>query len=59
MSFRGVMVWEAESYDKITAILSDPEYLERVVPDALNFCDTEKSVWVAGGMADVINKRST
>lgn len=49
--------FEAESYEKITAIFTDPEYLERVVPDEHKFCDMAKCVWIGGGVADVINKR--
>ena len=45
------MVWEAESYDKITAILSDPEYLERVVPDA------ELSERLTGADRSVVQRR--
>lgn len=48
---------EAESYENIIAMLADPEYLERVIPDAHKFCDVEKFVWIAGGVADVINRR--
>lgn len=56
--FRGMATFEAESYDKIAAILSDPEYRERVVPDEHKFFDAERSVWMAGGMADVVDKRA-
>lgn len=54
--YRGIVTLEAESYDKITEIFTDPEYLERVVPSSRNFFDSEKSVWIGGGIADFFSK---
>ena len=52
-SFWGLVTFEAESYDKITEVLSSPEYTKLVYPDEKNVIDRTKSQVLAGEYANI------
>lgn len=52
----GIAIFEAESYEKLLAFAKDPEYIEKVVPDELEFVDRERSSLLVGKFAEIICK---
>jgi hypothetical protein len=44
----GLAIFEAESYEKIWEVFTDPEYFRVIVPDEHKFLDREKSSLVMG-----------
>ncbi|KAF7797940.1 hypothetical protein EIP86_009147 [Pleurotus ostreatoroseus] len=46
--FWGLVTFEAESYEKINEVLTDPEYIRVVFPDEKNILDRSKSMVLAG-----------
>lgn len=49
-------IFEAESFEKMMEIFTDPEYLERIVPDELRFFNKELMEVSAGQLATIIDK---
>jgi len=48
LSFDGVAIQEAESYEKITEVLADPEYLSVGVDDEMFFLDKTSTFILPG-----------
>lgn len=53
--FWGLVTFEAESYDKINEVFSDPEFVRVVYPDEKNFIDRSKSQVLAGNYATLLS----
>ncbi|KAI0700881.1 hypothetical protein BC835DRAFT_1265684 [Cytidiella melzeri] len=52
----GMCVFEAESYEKITEVLSHPEYTRVVFPDEKNFIDRGRSQVISGKFVTVFER---
>ena len=55
VSFVGVAIFEAESFDKIQEVFQHPDYIRFVVQDELKFVKREKCQMVAGELATVVH----
>ncbi|KAI0344605.1 hypothetical protein BDW22DRAFT_1326392 [Trametopsis cervina] len=54
--FWGLVMFEAESYDKIMEVLSHPEYIRLVYPDEGHIMDRSKSQVISGEFATLFEK---
>lgn len=55
-TFYGMAIFEAESYEKLLQVFSDPEYRRVVFPDEKTILDRTKSQVVAGQYATFVDK---
>ncbi|KAK7051483.1 hypothetical protein VNI00_004457 [Paramarasmius palmivorus] len=56
--YDGVVLWDVESFDKVTEIWSSAEYFSDVVPDEEKFCDRKDAILVRLNIVS-INDRSS
>ncbi|KAI0633462.1 hypothetical protein C8Q77DRAFT_1217856 [Trametes polyzona] len=54
--YRGVAVFEAESYEKILEVFLSEEYKRLAYDDELNFLDRSKSVFLPGSLITYIDR---
>ncbi|KAJ8488630.1 hypothetical protein ONZ51_g3423 [Trametes cubensis] len=54
--YRGVAVFEAESYAKIFEVFQSEEYIRVVFPDEANFIERSKTGFIAGGLVTFVDK---
>ncbi|KAI0644747.1 hypothetical protein C8Q79DRAFT_887184, partial [Trametes meyenii] len=55
VSYSGVALFEAESYEKIFEVFQSDEYKQIVFPDEANFIERNKTGFIAGGLATFID----
>ncbi|KAL7281347.1 hypothetical protein PYCCODRAFT_1364835 [Trametes coccinea BRFM310] len=56
VQYRGIAVFEAESYEKIFEVFQSEEYKRVVLPDEANFIERSKTGFVAGDLVTFISK---
>ena len=55
-TWRGIAVFEAESYEKILEVFTSQEYQNIGFPDEQNFLDRSKTVFFPGTLITYIDK---
>lgn len=54
--FYGMSIFEAESFEKLFAVFSDPEYLAVIVPDENKIFDRSKTPLICGTYTTFLDK---
>lgn len=57
VSYRGVVIFEAESYEKIMEVFQSEEYERVIFPDESNFIDRSKTGFFPGPFITFIDKK--
>ncbi|CDO76017.1 hypothetical protein BN946_scf184665.g9 [Trametes cinnabarina] len=56
VQYRGIAVFEAQSYEKIFEVFQSEEYKRIVLPDEANFIERSKTGFVAGDIVTFLKK---